>query len=200
MTTYAYLTHPAVAGTTAGWGVEWLRSGGAEVRFRAAVLDGDPIDCVPVQGDDGWTIEARVGPQVRAEMAVWAHGAPWPMRDGDPLESVEVALDDRWSDYAARAGDDLALYGESGLVHPVAWLRMANDVFHSQLVTGPWIHTRSRVQHLGLAHIGGIARVDATVVRRFRTSAGARAVADVEISVDGVPMVMIEHEALVALG
>ncbi len=51
VTVYAYMTHvPAAA-----WGLDWLRTGGAHVRFRSPVFDGDPVDYVPRRRvvDDG---------------------------------------------------------------------------------------------------------------------------------------------------
>ena len=52
VTTYAYLTHPMLA----GWGAEWLATGGAEVRFRRPVFDGDVLRCVPVADDEQVTM------------------------------------------------------------------------------------------------------------------------------------------------
>lgn len=200
VTTYAYLTHPPAAATGPGWGLDWVAGGGAELRLVAPVLDGDAIDCEPVaDGDGGWAIEARVGSETRASAQVWTGGAAWPTRGGERLEPLSVVLDESWLDYAERAGDDLGLYRAHGIVAPVAWPRLANDVFHGQLVDGPWIHTRSRIQHLGVGRLGGTARVDTSVVRRFSTRSGERAIADVEITVDGAPVAQIEHEALVAL-
>jgi acyl dehydratase len=67
------------------------------------------------------------------------------------------------------------------------------------LVDGAWIHTRSRIRHHGIAHVGAMATVQATVVDRFDTRSGRRAVLDVAISVDGALVATIEHEAIVAL-
>jgi acyl dehydratase len=67
------------------------------------------------------------------------------------------------------------------------------------LVDGAWIHTRSRIRHHGIAHVGATATVQATVVDRFDTRSGTRAVLDVAISVDGALVATIEHEAIVAL-
>jgi len=66
-------------------------------------------------------------------------------------------------------------------------------------LTRPWIHTRSRVVHLGAASVGGVATVTSTVVDRFDTRAGERAVADIMVLVDDRPVAYIEHEALVRL-
>jgi len=67
------------------------------------------------------------------------------------------------------------------------------------LVDGSWIHTSSRIVHHAAVPVGVSALVEATVVDRFDTRSGSRAVVDVRISVDGLPVVTIEHEALISL-
>ena len=49
VTSYAYLTHPVVE----AWGVDWLRHGGGEVRFRSPVISGDLLTCTPAADDEG---------------------------------------------------------------------------------------------------------------------------------------------------
>ena len=104
-----------------------------------------------------------------------------------------------WADYGLRAGDDLGLYAEDGIVHPAVWPALANGVMTRHLVDGAWVHTRSRIRHHGIAHVGATATVQATVVDRFESRSGRRAVLDVAISVDGALVATIEHEAIVAL-
>ena len=43
VTTYAYLCHPVVA----AWGLDWVRDGAGEVRFRSPVFAGDRVTCAP---------------------------------------------------------------------------------------------------------------------------------------------------------
>ena len=102
------------------------------------------------------------------------------------------------TDYGWDAGDDLALYRERGIVHPAVWPAVANAVFHTDLVRGSWIHTRSIIRHHGVAPADGVADVHAVVVRRFQRH-GERAVADIRIEVDGHPVATLEHEAIVDL-
>lgn len=206
VTTYAYLTHVPAASSVPGWGLDWIGGGGAELRLLAPVLDQDPVDCVPIGEDGDRAVEARVAGEVRATARVWSAGTGRTNGasgsggdDGERLGPLDVLLDESWQDYGERAGDDLTLYRREGIVHPAAWPRLANDVFHAQLVTGSWIHTRSRIQHLGLGGVGGTARVETTVVERFTTRSGERAIADVRIAVDGLPTARIEHEALISL-
>jgi len=102
------------------------------------------------------------------------------------------------SDYGSRAGDDLPLYAEHGLVHPAVWPALANHVVHTEVARGSWIHTRSIIRHHGIAEAGAVADVSAVVVRRFE-SHGERAVLDVHIEVDGRLVASLEHEAIVEL-
>ncbi len=199
VTTYAYLTHPMLA----GWGVDWLAHGGAEVRFRRPVFDGDLVQCVPARDAGDVLIEARTAEpeQPRAVVRTIRRSAPAaPMRDGQPLQPFEIVLAGEWgSEYASRAGDPLPLCHDLGAVHPAVWPALANHVVHTQVARGSWIHTRSIVRHHALAIAGSTAEVRAVVVRRFDAH-GERAVLDVEVVVDGVVAATLEHEAIVALG
>jgi acyl dehydratase len=219
VTVHAYLSHVAAA----HWGLDWVRSGTAEVAFRSPVLAGDVVVCEPTHLDGpiddgnglGGTLEvaALVDGETRAtaRFSLAAGDAAPAAQDtgdeagpdageGERLRPLEVVLRDEWDGYGRRCGDDLALYDEAGVVHPAVWPALANGVVHQQLVTGSWVHTRSRVRHYGVAPIGAVAIVESTVVRRFTTRAGDRAVLDVRILVDGRLAAVLEHEAIVSLG
>jgi len=194
-TVYAYLTRPAAA----GWGHRWIAEGSAIVRFRGPVLADDDVQLVPAKTSDGSIIEALVGDTVAATCEVSLDHESVGPPEGLRLEPLVVELDDRWAGYAARAGEDLELYGEEGIVHPVVWPSLANRVFSLQLVDGAWVHTRSNIRHLSVARPGEVALVEAFETDRFETKSGERAVVDVRVSVDGRPVAAIEHEALVKL-
>jgi hypothetical protein len=57
---------------------------------------------------------------------------------------------------------------------------------------------RSIVRHHAIAREGATAELSSVVVRRFEAH-GERAVLDVHVSVDGVVVASLEHEAIVAL-
>ncbi|MEQ1702436.1 MAG: MaoC family dehydratase [Ilumatobacteraceae bacterium] len=199
VTTYAYLTHPIAA----AWGLEWLASGGGEVRFRRPVFDGDHLRCTPIDpSDDESLVHALTDEpeQPRALFAAIRHApTPSPMRDGEPLTARSIVLTGEWgADYGLRAGDDFGLYAAHGVVHPAVWPALANHIVHTQVARGSWIHTRSIVRHHALAAAGATADVQAVVVRRFHAG-GERAILDVHIEVDGVLVATLEHEAIVAL-
>lgn len=200
VTTYAYLTHPLVD----AWGLDWLTRGGGEVRFLAPVFADALVECVPNLGDDGSVLMEAVcadqqrNPRVSFD-AVRDAGPPPTMRDGDRLPSRQFTLGgDFAADYGARAGDDLALYADHGVMHPVTWPMIANRVFSTDLVDGAWIHTRSIVRHHAPGQVGAVVDVHATVVDRFERG-GTRAIVDLLVEHDGRPIASLEHEAIVAL-
>ena len=199
VTTYAYLTHPLVA----AWGIDWVARGGATVRFRAPVFAERLIELVPHLDGDSCTV-AAVDPSEsqnpRALVEAWRDsGAAAGIRDGEALESRQFVLDEEFGpEYGARAGDDLALYAGSDLIHPAVWPAIANRVFSTDLVRGSWIHTRSTIRHHGVARRGDVVDVGARVIDRFERH-GERAVVDLRIDLRGRTIASIEHEAIVAL-
>jgi len=198
VTTYAYLTHPAMA----AWGAHWVAHGGGEVRFRRPVFDGDLVRCEPTVDGDAVGIAAITDEpeQPRAIFrALRRGGAPVARRSGNSLPVKHIRLEGEWgADYGLRAGDDLALCTDLGIVHPAVWPALANNVMHTEVVRGAWIHTRSIVRHHATAPAGALAEVHSTIVKRF-WSHGERAVLDVHVVVDDVLVASLEHEAIVDL-
>lgn len=198
-TTYTYCVHPIAE----HWGLEWARSGSAEVSFASPVFDGETLLFpVTLHGDDGLHLDVRVDRSDRPIVRVDARrsASPRPERgrgNTEPLIPMTVDLEGEFdADYARRAGDDLELFRSAGVVHPGVWPRLANRMFHEQLVRGAWIHTRSHIRHHALAPIGSDAVVTGVVFDRF-VRRGLRAVADIEITMDGVVVASIEHEAII---
>ena len=202
-TVHAYLTRPIVE----AWGVDWLAGGSSMVEFVAPVEAGDRFDCRPVVAADG-SVEVRgeVAGDLRARLVAhrrcpdgFLGGPTVGARGSGALPPHVEVLDGPRADYACRAGEDLELYDESGLVHPCIWTTLANGVMVRHLVDPPWIHTRSRIVHHDTARVGGTALIEAVVIDRFETRRGSRAVVDVAVSVDGRPVATVRHEALVSL-
>ena len=202
VTTYTYCVRPIVE----RWGLEWAQSGSSEVWFSSPVFDAERLTFpVTLDGDDRLQLEVRVERSDRPLVRVDARRAatPRPVRPIQPIGGVEsltpmtVDLDGEFDpDYALRAGDDLALFRSAGVAHPGLWPRLANRVFHEQLVRGSWIHTRSHIRHRALAPSGSRATVSGVVVDRF-VRRGLRAIAELDITVDGVVVASIEHEAII---
>lgn len=206
VTVYAYLTHPAAA----AWGLDWITSGTADVRFRAPVLDGDRIALRPRPDDVGTLIEALVEGDVRATCLVGLAAstlnhepdstpAPSGSDNHERLEAMPFKLEGRWDRYGERAGDDLSIYADHGLVHPAVWPALANQMVHQQLVIGAWVHTRSRIRHHSTAAVGDHVTATGVVLERFATRSGEKAILDVQIRSDRGLVASIGHEALVAL-
>ena len=199
VTTYAYLTHPLVA----AWGEDWLRRGGGEVRFRAPVFADAEVVCEPTVAGEGVVMAAVCPAEERNPRATFdavRDAGPAPaMREGERLASRRFVLGaDFPADYAERAGDDLDIYAELGVVHPVTWTQIANRVFSTDLVDGSWVHTRSIIRHHGLGPVGAPVDVHATVVDRFERG-GTRAIVDIVIEHAGTPIATVEHEAIIDL-
>ena len=196
-TVYAYMTHPLVV----AWGTDWLTSGGGELRLRRPVFDRDRVDVTigTDQQDGDVVVTAEVGGEPRATLEAWRSvDAPEPRR-GEALSPLEVVLDQTHLDYGARAGDDLGLYAEQRIAHPVTFANLANTVFRENLVTGPWVHVRSRIFHQGPAPIGATIRAESWLIDRFDSRAGERAIVDMRMYADERPVVTIEHEAIIVL-
>jgi len=192
---YAYLTHPPAE----AWGSSWVQGGGGELRLKQPVLADDRVACDIEQSENVTTVVARSQGQTRATFEVWEEVAAPPMRDGDDVPALEFEITDDLASYGTRAGDDLGLYQSQNIAHPALWPNVANMVFTEHLVTGPWIHTRSRIFHQGVARAGDQLRVESSVIDRFSTRAGDRAVVDVQILANLKPVARLEHEALVSL-
>lgn len=199
VSSYALMTHVPVS----AWGDAWIAGGGAHVRFGAPVFDGDSVDCVVV-ADDGEAgeperavVELRVEGQRRASCVLFEQGPTMPIRAGERMEPIVVTPGAEWSDYGTRLGDPDRRYVARSLIHPAAWLAWANRVFHTQLVSGSWIHTRSLIAHHRLVELGETITIETIVVDRFDSRAGKRAVADVRISCGDEPVASIEHEAVI---
>jgi hypothetical protein len=191
VTTYAYMTHlPLVA-----WGEQWLRDGSAVVRFRSPVFDDDLVTCAP---DGAAGVRAVVDGDVRAEASLAPVSIARPTGD-EVIEHRYVLGGEFGGEYAARAGDALDVCASLEAVHPAVWPALANDIVHRHLARGSWVHVRSAIRHRMLAPVGSTAQVRATVLRRFNSRAGERAVLHVAIEVSGDVVTELEHEAIVAV-
>ena len=192
---YAYLTHPPAA----AWGLEWLQSGGGELRLRRAVFHDEALECRITESDDGPAVELVGSDETKASLALWRTADAPELRDGEDFAPWEFELTEDRARYGIRAGDDLPLYDELEIAHPALWPTLANGLFKRELVTGPWIHTRSRIHHQGLARVGDEMRVESRLVDRFDSRAGERALVDIAFYANDEPVAMVEHEAVVTL-
>ena len=198
VTTYAYLTHPDVA----AWGTSWLANGGGQVRFRKPVFDQDSVLCEPLIKDGSVFIHAITSepeqPRVEFE-ALRSSPTATAIRTGHALRTVEYTLvGEHGTDRGLLAGEGLPLYRKHNLVHPAVWPTLANDIVHTQIATGSWIHTRSIIRHHELVQDGAICRIESAIVDRFNVG-GERVVLDLHFIVDDTVVTSIEHEAIIKL-
>jgi acyl dehydratase len=199
VTSYAYCCHEVME----RFGIDWVASGEAEVRFRSPVFDGDRLAFPVVDRADGGLDVTAVAARIErpmVESSAWrAHRALGESRPGEVLRDVGLRLEGEYgSDYGLRAGDEQMLCQDAGVVHPGVWPALANYVFQHQLARPPWVHTRSLVRHHGLVPTGVDADVSTVVVQRFHRG-GERVLADVVIRVDGTVVATVEHEAIIDL-
>ena len=85
VTTYAYMTHPIVT----AWGLDWLKSGGGEFRFRKPVFDKDVVTCQPTVIRDGVRIDVLTAESEDPSSfytAVRTADAVKTLRDGEKLQ------------------------------------------------------------------------------------------------------------------
>jgi len=204
-TVYAYMTHPVVA----AWGTQWVRNGGAELRLRRPVFDGDRVTCTvgsanasasgPSSPVAECVVEAEVAGDSRASLELFKTVSAPSQAPGDRLSPLEVIMSEHHLTYGMRAGDTLSAYVDRGIAPPVTWVNLANAVFVEHLVTGPWIHVRSRIYHQNVASLGATVRVEPTLIRRFESRAGERALVDMRFFADDMAVAVVEHEAIITL-
>ena len=198
VTVYAYLTNPILT----LWGVDWLREGSSVVEFKSPVLADELVECITVLDDMSLNVNATVSNQIRAQCTAFI-GKPVSSNSPDSsielLETEEIHLVNEWENYGHRLGDDHEIYSELGVIHPAVWPSLANYVVEKNLVTGAWVHTRSKISHHNLVQIGSVATLESRVINRFETKAGNRAVINVAATVEGEKVAEVEHEAIVSL-
>jgi hypothetical protein len=178
ITVFGYLTTPVVE----AWGRGWLERGALSARFRQPIYEGDDVTVLGTTVGDERSrtvdVEARNGRDdiCAVGTAALSQPVPPPSLDSYPmaplpssrrepnrealagidvLGSLEAGFHaDRYDETAALVGDDLPIYRELGVAHPVWLLYFANAILAANVALGPWIHTASAVQNLSLLHDG----------------------------------------------
>ena len=229
ITVFGYLTAPIVE----EWGERWLRCGSLSARFRRPIYDGGDVRVLGIlateDGTDTADLEARnaldeVCAVGQARLAPGAPEmpsiasypeAPLPARRLEPtpealagveiLGSVEAGFHaDRIDDTVALVGDDLPIYRELRVAHPVWLLYFANALLAANVALGPWIHTASAVQNLGLLHDG--ERLSARGRVAGLTERGGHQIVDLDLLLvarrgadDDRPVMHVLHTAIYKL-
>jgi acyl dehydratase len=222
ITVFGYLTTPVVE----TWGQPWLERGSMSARFRQPIYDGDDVTVLGTLEDDGGVaLEARnsdgdvcaVG-QARLDANTPATpsladypDAPLcsPRLDPTPealagvgvLGSVDAGFHaSRIDETLALVGDDLPIYRELRVAHPVWLLYFANSLLAANVALGPWIHTASAVQNFGLLHDGERLSARGRIAKLSERRGHQVVDLDVLFVADGVrPVMQVDHTAIYRL-
>jgi hypothetical protein len=209
VTVFAYLINPIVQ----RWGPAWVSRGWVDVTFVHPVYDGDTVTTT-LDGDhvelrdstgtlcatgDAGLIEKR--PEIPdIPSAPLPTVRPAASRDSLAPGTVLGSLDRGFhaahaGAYLAQIGEDLPLFTE-GVAHP-GWLLLdANNVLAANVTLGPWIHTSSRVHHLGTVSDGDLVHTRASVTDCYERRGHQFVEMDVVGSVDERPVTWVHHTAI----
>jgi acyl dehydratase len=183
---YGYMSHLPVL----RWGCAWLERGTAECRFLKPVYDGDTATVTAREDDGGLAIAVESRGEVCATGRAALPEPPPPAlgdfrpvaqrRERPPADETSLApaswlgLDpypvtpEMAARYLAASRESAAIYAEQGLVHPRDILRSCNFVVSRNVLLGPWIHTASRIRHLGAVTIGSTLSVRARITANYQ--------------------------------
>ncbi len=185
---YAYMTHQPLA----RWGRAWLERGTGDCRFSKPVYDGDVAEIVAGETDAGLDLRvisrgelcatgsATLPASVTAPSVDDFQTATPPVHDARPpanerslpvgrwlgMSPLEVTKDFHAQDLSDTRETD-ALYAAEGIVHPGTILRCCNWVLSHNVVLPAWMHVGSKVQNLGLAHVGDTLSARARVTQNY---------------------------------
>ena len=225
ITVFGYLVTPVVE----AWGEAWLERGFLSARFRHPIYDGDELTVAGTVEAAGDLLTAavearnrrdevcalgaaRLEPDAPAPPSIEAYPAvdpfaprlsatPEALGGVEALGSVEAGFHaDRIDETEALLGGNLPICRRLRVAHPVWLLYFANALLASNVALGPWIHTASAVQNLGLVRDG--ERVSARGrVAGLRERRGHRLVdLDVLLVAEGRrPVMHVRHSAIYAL-
>jgi acyl dehydratase len=185
---YAYMTHLPVA----HWGRVWLERGTGDCRFTKPVYDGDIAEISAAPTADGLALSvhshgvlcatgtATLPPAVTPPDVADFQSATPTQHDARPPADEQSLAVGRWLGMnplhvtAAYHAQDLAdtretdpLYAAEGIVHPGTILRCCNWVLSHNVVLPAWMHVGSKVQNLGIAHIGDTLSARARVTQNY---------------------------------
>lgn len=185
---YAYMTHQPLA----RWGREWLERGTGDCRFSKPVYEGDIAEIVAEETAAGLDLRvmsrdelcatgsASLPNAVAAPAVSDFQSATPPAHDARPAADEQSLTVGRWlgmnpltitPEYHAQDISDTRetdpLYAAEGIVHPGTILRCCNWVLSHNVVLPAWMHVGSKVQNLGIAHIGDTLSARARVTQNY---------------------------------
>ena len=215
---YAYMTHQPLA----RWGRAWLERGSGECRFTKPVYDGDIAEIVADETDAGLDLRvisrgevcatgsAALPASVSAPAVADFQVAVPPAHDARPAADEQSLPVGRWLGMnpldvtAAFHAQDLSdtretdpLYVAEGIVHPGTILRCCNWVLSHNVVLPAWMHVGSKVQNLGVAHIGDTLTARARVTQNYVHKGHKFVEVDALVLANGTkPLARVTHIAI----
>jgi len=185
---YAYMAHLPVA----HWGRAWLERGTGECKFAKPVYEGDIAEITAETTTKGLALTVRSHGELCATGSATLPSAVSAPSAGDfqtakpPAQESRPPADERslavgsWlgmnpmvitADYHAQDLTDTRetdpLYAAEGIVHPGTILRCCNWVLSHNVVLPAWMHVGSKVQNLGIAHVGDTLTGRARVMQNY---------------------------------
>jgi hypothetical protein len=89
------------------------------------------------------------------------------------------------------------LYAKEGIVHPGTILRCCNWVLSHNVVLPAWMHVGSKVQNLGIAHIGDTLSAHARVTQNYEHKAHKFVEVDaLVLANERTPLARVTHTAI----
>jgi hypothetical protein len=215
---FAYLTHPLVE----AWGLDFLQHGRIDVRFRQPVYDGELVVAhaaatsgadvqLELRGPDGSVRSVGQAAEQSSRGVDLDRFSESPLPSPLPAATVEAlppgalgtvteAIDDAAADtYLAAIGETLPIYGKERVMHPGGLLRLVNAVLMRNVQLGPWIHTASRCDLLGIARVPTTLRARGNVTETFERNGNEYVRYDTLVLSDDRPVMHVEHTAIYAV-
>ena len=214
---YSYMSHLPVV----RWGRAWLEHGTAECRFLKPVYDGDSVTVTATEEDGALAIAVESRGELCATGRAALPDAPEPapplasfrevpQREVRPPADEASLMPDTWlgldpypvtaemaARYLADSHESAAIYAEQNLVHPRDILRSCNFVISRNVLLGPWIHTASRIRHLGAASVGSTLSARARITGNYQHKGHRFVEIDALVLADATrPVARITHTAI----
>jgi acyl dehydratase len=215
---YAYMAHQPVA----RWGRAWLERGAGDCRFTKPVYEGDIAEIVADETADGLDLRvlsrgevcatgsAALPVSVTAPVVAEFQVAAPVAHDARPAADERSLAVGRWLGMnpldvtEAFHAQDLSdtretdpLYAAEGIVHPGTILRCCNWVLSHNVVLPAWMHVGSKVQNLGLAHIGDTLSARARVTQNYIHKGHKFVEIDALVIANGTtPLARVTHTAI----
>jgi len=186
--------------------------GGPDVSVEAGAPDvpDTPVEAGAPGAPGGSELPVGAGAPDVPDVGLWPSGPPpaedeRPPVDAETLRSIPLGSvaatfrADKAVEYLDDVRESLPLFRDGGVAHPGWLLRFANSILVANVALGPWIHTQSRVQFLGLVGDGDRVETRALVTDLHERRGHQLVDLDVLQLVGDRPVTRIAHTAIYRL-